>query len=151
MTGPSVTSNQFQRAMPVLEVTDVARSIAFYRDTLGFSAAVWGEPAEFAIMQRGTVSIALDGSERGRTANNQHWAAYIYVADVDALYEEFNKLGVSIAREIEDAHYGCRDFDIADPDGYILAFGQDLDVNQYGPGLGPDGGRDTLTVPGAKD
>jgi len=115
---------QFQRAMPVLEVTDRARSLAFYRDRLGFSAVVGSEPPSFAILQRGTVTIALDASERGHSANNQYWAAYLYVADVNALYDEFRDLG--------DAPFGCREFDVTDPDGFP-------------PGLDPDGRRDTLS------
>jgi predicted enzyme related to lactoylglutathione lyase len=140
-----MNASQFQRAMPVLEVTDMPGSLAFYRDKLGFSAAVWGEPPSFAIVQRGAVSIALDASQRGQSANNQWWAAYIYVADVNALYDEFRDLGIAIHREIDDAPYGCRDFDVADPDGYVLAFGQDLNPGSFPPGLGPDAGRDDLS------
>ena len=57
-----MTSNvagQIQRAMPVLDCTDMARSVAFYEEKLGFDARVWGEPVSFAIMQRGAVTIAL--------------------------------------------------------------------------------------------
>lgn len=143
-----MNASQFQRAMPVLEVTDMARSLAFYRDKLGFSAAVWGEPPSFAIVQRGAVTIALDASERGQSANNQYWAAYIYVVDVDALHAEYRDLGIAIHRDIEDAPYGCRDFDVTDPDGYILAFGQVLDPGGFPPGLGRDAGRDTLSSGG---
>ena len=47
---------------------------------------------------------------------------------------------VPIQRNLEDTFYGCRDFDIIDPDGYIIAFGQPLNIlaHDLGPGLGPD-------------
>ena len=138
-------ADQFQRTMPVLEITDMDRSIKFYRDSLGFDGTMWGEPVNFAIMQRGTVTLALDLSQQASTANNQYWASYIYVKDVDLLYEEYQALGVTIQRPIEDTHYGCRDFDVMDPDGYLLAFGQVLGTCDTPPGLSPDGGRDELT------
>ena len=45
MTGGPVAGHQFLRAMPVLTIADMARSLAYYRDLLGFDAATWGEPA----------------------------------------------------------------------------------------------------------
>ncbi len=46
--------------------------------------------------------------------------------DADALYTEFKSKGVTIARDICDQPYGCRDFDIDDCNGYRLCFGQDI-------------------------
>ena len=116
------------RAMPVLQVKDVAKSHSFYCDKLGFrSCGTWGDGPDFAIVGCGDVTIALDRSQSEEPVPiNQYWAAYIYVADADALHSEFRKAGVEIVREPEDMFYGSRDFDIRDPDGHILAFGQDL-------------------------
>lgn len=129
------------RAMPVLEVADVERSAAFYADMLGFVAhGMWGnegEPPGFCIVQRGAVTIALDRSGQPRPApNNQYWAAYVYVTDVNALHAELKAKGVDIVRGPEDAPYGCRDFDVRDPDGHLIAFGQDLEPGATGAGLG---------------
>ncbi|MGI9406339.1 MAG: glyoxalase superfamily protein [Hyphomicrobiaceae bacterium] len=138
------TSHLFQRSMTVLEVTDIERSAAFYRNKLGFAVNNWGEPPSFVIVQRGLVTIALDRSQRNQPSNNQWWTAYIYVADADAVRAEFVREGVAIHREIEDTFYGCRDFDVMDPDGYILAFGQPLNagLGDLGPGMKPDRSRD---------
>lgn len=148
MNNTLAVAGQFLRAMPVLEVADMGRSISFYRDKLGFHPTVWGKPAEFAIMQRGAVTVALDAKRRGASPDNQSWAAYIYVANVDVLYSEFRALNIPIHREIEDTHYGCRDFDVADPDGHVIAFGQVLEPGSFAPGLGADAGRDKLVHTG---
>ena len=131
------TSPTCIRAAPVLEVADVARSEAFYRDKLGFvSHGVWGDPPGFCIVQRGRVTVMLDRSGRdGPLPLNQYWAAYVYVDDADALHAEFAAAGVEIVRGPEDMYYGCRDFDVRDPDGHLIAFGQDLEPNGPGPGL----------------
>ena len=125
------------RAAPVLQVSDLERSVAFYSQTLGFEAGrLWGDPPCFCIVGRGSVTIMLDKGRDGQTVPlNQYWAAYVYVDDVDALHREFSQAGAEIARGPEDTYYGCRDFDVRDPDGHLIAFGQDLEPGPEGPGL----------------
>ena len=113
-----------ERAMPVLQVRDVAASAAFYA-RLGFTASLWGDPPGFAIMRRGGVTIALDRARDGNVCVNQWWAAYLYTDDVEALHAEFTKAGLDPTPISHPAHYGCDDFDIIDPDGHRIAFGQD--------------------------
>jgi uncharacterized glyoxalase superfamily protein PhnB len=125
------------RSMPVLQVSDVAASEAFYCDKLGFTShGTWGDGPDFAIVQRGKVTIALDRARsEGPIPVNQYWAAYIYVEDADALCAEFSAKGVEIVRALEDTFYGSRDFDVRDPDGHIIAFGHDLEPDETEPGL----------------
>lgn len=127
----------FHRVMPVLEVSDVVASAKWYEDTLGFThGGFFGDPPAFCIVGSPTMTIALDQcQEPGRTPQNQYWAAYIYIDRVDALAEEMRKKGIEILRGPEDQPYGCRDFDIRDPDGHILALGEDLIPSERGPGL----------------
>lgn len=144
MTGPAA-SHQFVRAMPVLQVHDLMRSLAFYRDRLGFvSHGLWGDPPLFTIMQRGAVTLALDQSrDGGPPPRQQYWSTYLYVADADRLHDELVAHGLPIHRAIEDTEYGCRDFDVQDPDGHILGFGQVIRPDAMGPGLaGGSLGRD---------
>ncbi len=127
------------RSMPVLQVADVRQSEAFYREVLGFrSHGFWGDGPDFCIVQCGRVTIALDRSrDNAPIPANQYWAAYVYVEDADALCERFRQAGAQIVRELEDMPYGLRDFDVRDPDGHLIAFGQDLDPGETEPGLMP--------------
>lgn len=43
------------------------------------------------------------------------------------IWEEVQKAGVSVTRSIENSGYGMRDFNVADPDGNNLSFGQPID------------------------
>lgn len=125
------------RSSAVVQVSDVVASRDYYVEKLGFSAAgLWGDPPAFCIVGRGTVTLFLDQSRQDTLPVNQFWAAYIYVDDVDTLHDEFQDRGVEIPRGPEDQPYGCRDFDIRDPDGHLIAFGQDLQPSAAGPGLG---------------
>ena len=124
------------RAMPVLQVRDVRASEGFYQ-RLGFSShGIWehdGE-AQFCIVQRGAITIALQRAE-GPVPANTHWAAYLYVSDVTALHAELAaRDGIEITEIRRDNPYGCDDFDIRDPDGHLICFGQDMQPT-HGPGL----------------
>ena len=132
----------FTRTMPVLDCSDIAVSIAFWRDKLGFDASTWGEPPTFAIMPRGTASIALALMPKEKVAVSHNWAAYVYVKDVDVLYAEYAALGVQLPHPPETRVYNCREFVVDDPDGHVIAFGQVLNPDPLGPGLGTRTGRD---------
>jgi catechol 2,3-dioxygenase-like lactoylglutathione lyase family enzyme len=133
---------QTLRSMAVLQVRSVARSVAFY-EALGFAShGGWGDPPLFAIVQRGDVTIALDKARADDPIPlNQWWAVYIYVDDAKALREEFATLELRQPTEMHfPQHYGCIDFDVVDPDGHRIAFGQSLHPVP-GPGLNEDRGR----------
>ncbi|MEL7182900.1 MAG: VOC family protein [Pseudomonadota bacterium] len=128
------------RAMPLLEVTDVTRAAAFY-GRLGFANhGAWddGGVAQFTIMQRGDVTLGLTLADT--PARNTWWATYIYVSDVAALHAEFTALGIEVTPINHPDHYACDDFDVVDPDGHRIAFGQ-ARAPKPGPGLGDDRGR----------
>jgi predicted enzyme related to lactoylglutathione lyase len=118
---------------PVLLVADLDRSVAYYRDRLGFACRVYGEPPDFATVDRDgqTILLAL-AADAGRIVPNWHivdkmWNAYIRVDDVDAIYTEFQERGAPIDYTIYDAPHGFREFGVTDPDGHDIAFGQRRD------------------------
>jgi catechol 2,3-dioxygenase-like lactoylglutathione lyase family enzyme len=111
-----------------IEVKDVVASETFYRERLGFNAGVfYGAPPTFCIVRRDRATIFLDKARAPHPIPlNQYWALYIYVDNVDAIYADVRSRGVTIDRAIEDQDYGCRDFDIRDPDGHLIGIGQNL-------------------------
>ncbi len=113
-----------ERAMPILQVRDVAASAAFY-ERLGFTASLWGDPPEFGIVKRGGVTLGLDFARDGTVPVNQWWAAYLYTDDVEALRASFVEAGLEPTEMHHPTEYGCDDFDVVDLDGHRIAFGQD--------------------------
>lgn len=128
------------RAMPILEVSDILGSIAFYTRAGFHSHGTWGEPPMFAIVQRGDVTLGLMVPRHAAPVHNEWWSAYLYVSDADALHAEFAAEGLA-PTALENREYGLREFDIVDPDGHRLAFGAEIASRPYGPGLGPERGR----------
>jgi hypothetical protein len=142
----TVTDLPFIRSMPVLDCSDIAVSIAFWRDKLGFDGSTWGEPPTFAIMQRGTISVGLARRPKEEIAISRNMAAYLFVKDVDALYAEYQAAGVSLPCPPELQPYNCREFIVVVPDGHTIYFGQNLKPHPLGPGLGNSVGRDREPV-----
>ena len=128
------------RSMTILNVRDIPESLRFY-EKLGFeSHGFWGDPPGFCIIQRGDVTLALDRNDAQDLPLNQWWACYIYVSDAETLMAEFREHGVETTAMHRPPDYGCIDFDVVDPDGHRIAFGQSLDPVP-GPGLGDERGR----------
>ena len=130
----------FQRAMPILEVTDVTRSVAFWERAGFASHGIWEDDgvASFAIVQRGSITLGL--TRRDTPATYAWWAAYLYVSDVEALHAEFTEADLNPTPIHRAEHYGCDDFDLICPDGHRIAFGQDR-APDPGPGLSSDQGK----------
>jgi uncharacterized glyoxalase superfamily protein PhnB len=117
---------------PVLLVSDLDRSVAYYRDRLGFDCQLYGEPPNFASVWRDEAIVLLalaDQAERivpnWRIAD-KIWNVYIRVDDADAIYAEVQDRGAPIDYTIYDTPWGHREFGVQDPDGYDIAFGQRL-------------------------
>jgi hypothetical protein len=48
--------------------------------------------------------------------------AYVYTLDPDALFAEFSQRGASFVKELSFLDPGLWGFELADADGYVLAF-----------------------------
>lgn len=117
--------------MPMLSVQNLAKSLAFYRDTLGFRHDITMQNDEgmddFAIVTLGRdssfgLSVRRDVEKPG---SGVHFI--VYVGDdtnIDAYYAEVQQHGAVIEKAIETQFYGDRSFTLFDPDGYSLEIAQ---------------------------
>jgi uncharacterized glyoxalase superfamily protein PhnB len=117
----------FQDVAPVLPVDDLAEAIEFYCNRLGFEDHfTWGDPPYFAIVRRGP-GVAIHLSEREDTTEKlQPRAVYVFVSDVDRVYEEYKSRGVEMFSPPQDNDYGMRELEVRDSSGHFLVFGQGL-------------------------
>jgi catechol 2,3-dioxygenase-like lactoylglutathione lyase family enzyme len=118
---------------PVLLVSDLDRSVAYFTDKLGFKCEVYGDPPNFGAATRDSATILLALThEAERIVPHWHivenmWNVYVRVDDVDRLYAEVQERGAPIDYTIYDAPHGFREFGVQDPDGHDIAFGQPID------------------------
>ena len=119
--------------LPVFYVSDVARSLEFYRDICGFDrvqlpeeskreangGSSSGEPPYFVRMQAGTQEFALHLSDAPNLTMGgvRH---YFAVKDVDLHHEEVRRRGGD-PTQVQDLPW-MRLFSVTDPDGHVLFF-----------------------------
>lgn len=112
--------NFFESAVPILNVVSVPDSIAYYVDVLGFELEwEWGTPAGFACVLRDNVRIFLCQDAQGARGS---WMS-IFVDDVDALYDQYEKRGAVIRQPPTNFPWGVREMNVEDPDGHRLRMG----------------------------
>lgn len=114
---------RFQRLQAALGVRDVAASIAFYADALGFDVrAEMGDPPEFALLGRDAVTLSLVKAAKPAVA--EFACCYLYVDDVEAVLQNCERSGATIVNPLTRHPWGNRDFVLRDPDGHRIAIGQ---------------------------
>jgi catechol 2,3-dioxygenase-like lactoylglutathione lyase family enzyme len=116
---------------PSFIVSDVDRTIAFYRDKLGFEVRYREKDSPwFAVIGREGAQLFIK-SESGISPVPNHTRhrhlrldAFIYVTDPEALAKEFSAKGITFSTAFNrNTSDGLTGFELADPDGYILFFG----------------------------
>lgn len=106
-----------------LAVTDMARSVVFYRDHVGLEMLYGGEQTSFTSFRVGEGYVNLILCEE----KPEWWGRLIlYVDDVGAHYRRLTGFGLTPSSTPEDASWGERYFHIDDPDGHELSFARPL-------------------------
>ena len=112
----------------VFVVSDIATSLAYYRDMLGFQVTFeYGQPLSYACLCRDEIAVHLLASSRTKRLPG-HGAICVFVRDVDQIYAEVSGRGAKLLNQPEDRDYGMRDFDVVDADGNQLTFGMGTDA-----------------------
>ncbi|HTD95843.1 MAG TPA: VOC family protein [Edaphobacter sp.] len=124
---------------PLIGVFDMQKSLAFYRDLIGFevvSASPEVETSEgrfshWTWLKFGSAELMLntqyDSNERPeqpdetRTHAHGDTCFYIGCADLDIIYVQLTKRGL-LAEPPKKTPYGLRVFTTRDPDGYKVVF-----------------------------
>ena len=119
--------------VPMLMCADVQASIRFYTDTLGFTVTGRDDDvgaSGFAALANGKARLMLASGTYVPTAqkvDGQYPQSnyYFYVEDAQALRQAVVDRGWQ-ATECVKRFYGLLEFEVVDPDGHILLFGEDL-------------------------
>lgn len=114
----------------ILYVTDLRASIAFYRDVagleLGFEDAGYAEfvthGTKFALYERRRAAWLVDSEVTPGPAAE---VAFV-VDDVDAQARRVTELGARILSGPTDRPWGHRTLHVADPDGFVVEFAQEI-------------------------
>ena len=127
-----MTRATIEGVAPFFIVSSVSRTIAFYRDILGFEPMHMEPEMDpfFVIVRRDAAMIFMKAVADVPPAPNSSrhpwtkWDAYLCVPDPGALASEFSAVGAAFHKPLGVTSENLLGFEIADPDGYILFFGR---------------------------
>lgn len=117
-------------AVPIFFVRDVAAAAAFYAEKLGFEIDfLHGKPAFYGSVSRDRACLHLRCVERPNfeelaAREGSLILATIEVANVKALFQEFEARGVDFSQRLVRQPWGGLDFKVRDPDGNVFSFVQ---------------------------
>jgi uncharacterized glyoxalase superfamily protein PhnB len=115
-------ANRFLSSVPILNVKSVRASIDYYVHKLGFEKEWdWGDPPTFGCVWRDQVRIFLCEGGQGAPGT---WIS-IFVQDVDALHEDYQRRGATIRQAPANFPWGVREMNVEDLDGHRLRLGSD--------------------------
>ena len=118
----------FHHASPILRVNNLAASIRYFRDVLGFSLD-WHDPSQFASVTRGDANLMLTEGGQG---NPPAWV-WIGVGDTQALCSEYQSRGARIRMDPTNFPWGL-EMHVEDLDGNVMRFGSEpLPDRPFGP------------------
>jgi lactoylglutathione lyase len=117
---------RFRETFPILEVSDVPRSLRFYTELLGFRVTFSfdgddGQPVFASLELEDGTKLAIGGPKEQVESGSV--AIWLYADDVDAEVAELRRAGVEVIAEPEDKPWGERVASVSDPDGYTIHIG----------------------------
>ena len=138
------SSINFNKNIPELSVTDLNKSLNFYK-TIGFNIEYERPENEFVFISYGDIQFMLQ-----EISNNDKWQIaplsypfgnginfQLEVTNITQIYNNLKANNYKITFEIEENWYrqnnkllGNKEFLVQDPDGYLLRFSEDLGQKQ---------------------
>ena len=132
MTEQTPVTENISAVASVLVVTDIHRSVEFYRKKLGLIIReVWGSPPSFAIadapggaimLKQGICEDEPNDAAPNHVRVHHLWDAYIWVKSLDPIIAFFEAAGTKYTPPAEQPH-GCTEIEVTDPDNYRICFG----------------------------
>ncbi len=118
----------FTKVLPVLRVSDLSRSVDFYTTVLGFQV-LWQAPHDGgganAMLQVGVVDVLLSTGSHLGSPPRFTGTLYFTVEGIQKYYARV-KDQAEVVWPLEAMDYGQVEFGIHDPDGYTLAFAEEV-------------------------
>jgi catechol 2,3-dioxygenase-like lactoylglutathione lyase family enzyme len=121
---------KFKRLSPQIVVPDVVRTAEYYRDELGFKIlGYFADPPVYAMVERDEVEIHFGKADEGAAVQvNENLRRglgndlYIWVSDIDALFDELSAKNVEIVEGPVKRIYESVEVVVKDCNGFQLVF-----------------------------
>ena len=122
---------KFKSVAPQFVVSDVVKTAEFDRDQLGFTIlGYFADPPVFAMVARDGVEMHFGKADSDRIQVNESVRqglgsdVYIWVTDINALFEELSGKNVEIVEGPIKRIYDCTEVVVRDCNGFQLVFAE---------------------------
>lgn len=115
---------QMKHLSPILAVTDVAASVRYYTEILGFEDGwVWGEPPDHGGVGKNETAFQFTRNlELAATAGGREF--WVRVSSIESLFGQHTAAGAEIVWPLEAKPWGVREYAVRDNSGYVLRFAE---------------------------
>ena len=113
---------KMERLIPMLPVSDISRSIAFY-EKLGFTVEDRNDGWRWAMLRFDDCRLMVDQSINLHPDAPRQGVVYLYPDNIAAYHGQVRAVGLEIP-DLETTFYGLTEFRLDDPDGNRLWIGQ---------------------------
>jgi glyoxylase I family protein len=125
---------RFESLTPLLQVFDMPRSVAFYRDVLDFEVVATsptrgGDDFDWGLLRRDDFHLMLNTRyevddrppkpDPAHVAAHDDTALYFRCRDLDGAYAHLRAKGLDL-QPPRGAPYGMKQLHLKDPDGYVI-------------------------------
>jgi uncharacterized glyoxalase superfamily protein PhnB len=128
---------KFHKLTPNLVVRDVAASMQFYKNALGFEPAMKvpdEPPYVFGSVCAGGVemffndqkAVAEDYPALGSKPIGGSMTLFIEVEGIEEILARVQKAGAKVTMPLKDQFYGMREFAFEDPEGWIVTIAEKI-------------------------
>ena len=115
---------------PILNVSNIQESFAWF-EKLGWRKAWdWGDPPDFGAVSSGGYEIFLCEDCQGGRGESGAWMS-IFVDDVAAVHRRCLEQGLEVTSPPADKPWNLREMNVRHPDGHIFRIGQGLEVESH--------------------
>jgi len=123
--------DNFSSAVPVIGTADVAATVAYFEQTLGFRQQwIWGEPPVYAGVKAGGALLYISHDPELATAIRERRLTpdiFLWVSDIGSIYEQHRAKHADITEELTERPWGVRQYVIRESNGYQLKIAESLE------------------------
>ena len=123
--------NNFTSAVPVIATADVAATIQYFEQTLGFKQQwVWGDPPVYAGIRAGGALLYVTHDPNLASAIQDRRLApdiFLWVSDIESVYAQHRATNAQITEALSERPWGVRQYVIREPNGYLLKVAESVE------------------------
>ena len=110
---------QASEIIPILNVRDIHKSLNWFQQLGCITRWIYGEPANFASVGLGDVTIYICLNSQGGRDENASYLS-LWVDDVDSVFDQAVEQGIEISMKPTNFPWNVREAHLRHPDGHIL-------------------------------